>query len=67
MDKYKMQSKALRMTFIMVGLVIWLGIALTGFGVVHWLLYIPAVALVLAGASGICPNLIVTKLIFKEI
>lgn len=66
MNKYMMSSKALRLTFVMIGIVIFLGIWLTGFNTVHWLLYLPAAFLTLAGITGICPSLILNKKIFKE-
>jgi hypothetical protein len=33
------------------------GIWLTGFNQVHWLLYVPAAALVFGALTGICPGL----------
>lgn len=66
MKQYIIQSKALRMQFLFIGLVISAGIWLTGMNVVHWLLFVPAFFLTFAGLSGICPGLIVQKLIFKE-
>jgi len=57
---------AIRMLFLMVAALIMVGIWLTGFGVVHWLLYIPAAALAFAGITGICPGyLMLKKLGFK--
>jgi len=35
---------------------LWLGIYFTGFDVVHWLVYIPAVMALFAFATGICPG-----------
>ena len=59
-------SKALRMTFLVIGLFISLGIWLTGIELVHWILFLPAGFLVFAGVSGICPSLVINKMIFKE-
>jgi hypothetical protein len=57
---------AIRMLFLMLAALILLGIWLTGFSVVHWVLYIPVAALVFAGITGICPGyLIFQKLGFK--
>jgi len=54
------------MLFLMVAGLILLGIWLTGFNVVHWVLYLPVAALVFAGVTGICPGyLIFKKLGFK--
>ena len=39
MNKYMIGSKALRMTFIVIGLFISLGIWLTGIDLVHWILF----------------------------
>ena len=57
---------AIRMLFLMIAGLILLGIWLTGFNVVHWVLYLPVAALVFAGVTGICPGyLIFKKLGFK--
>lgn len=66
MNKYMIGSKALRAQFLFIGLVIFLGIWLTGVNVVHWLLFVPAFFLIFAGISGICPGLIIQKMIFRE-
>lgn len=44
----------MRVWFIFFTVVLWLGIWLTGFDKVHWLLYIPAVGLLFASATGVC-------------
>ncbi len=49
---------ALRMLFLSIAAVITIGIWLTGFGNVHWFLYVPVVFLTFAGVTGICPGLI---------
>lgn len=49
---------ALRMLFITVAGMIFLGIWLTGFDKAHWFLYLPAAFFLLAGITGICPGLI---------
>lgn len=49
---------ALRMVFLSIAGVVLLGIALTGFDKVHWVLYLPVVLLGFAGLTGICPGLI---------
>jgi hypothetical protein len=57
---------ALRVLFLVIAAVILLGIWLTGFGVAHWVLYLPAAFLAFAGITGICPGLIIlTKLGLK--
>lgn len=57
---------AIRMLFISVAALILLGIWLTGFNVVHWVLYLPVAALLFAGITGICPGyMMFQKLGFK--
>jgi len=57
---------AIRMLFLFMAVFISLGIWLTGINNVHWLLYIPPVALAFAGITGICPGyMIFNKLGFK--
>ena len=51
-----MASKAMRVWFAVFAIIIWLGIYLTGFEVVHWLLYIPPAGLTFAAITGICPT-----------
>ena len=59
-------GKAVRFFLLVVGSVIWLGIYLTGFNVVHWVLYLPAVFLIFAAVTGICPGMFFSKKLFKE-
>jgi hypothetical protein len=54
-------SSALRVQFISVAFLIFIGICLTGFDKAHWFLYVPVVALTFAGITGICPGLIFWK------
>lgn len=57
---------AMRMAFLAVAAVIMLGIWLTGFNTVHWVLYLPVAALTFAGITGICPSyMIFHKLGFR--
>lgn len=65
MDKHKI-SKPMRLFFAVSGSIIWLGIGLTGFGVVHWLLYVPALFFTFAVVTGICPGLIISKALLKD-
>lgn len=58
---------AQRMLFLSIAAILLLGIWLTGFGVVSWVLYVPVVALTFAGATGICPGIMLwTRLGFKN-
>jgi len=52
---------AIRMLFLIMAAVILLGIWLTGFSVVHWVLYLPAIGLLFAAVTGICPGYILMK------
>jgi hypothetical protein len=57
---------AMRMVFLSLAALILLGIWLTGFSTVHWLLYVPVAGLAFAGITGICPSyLLFNKLGFK--
>jgi len=47
--------------FLIISLMLWLGIYLTGFNAVHWVLYLPAVFLAFAAITGICPGIMLTK------
>lgn len=59
-------GKALRFFLLVIGSVIWLGIYLTGFNVVHWVLYLPAVFLIFAAATGLCPGMMFSRKLFKQ-
>lgn len=59
-------SKSMRFFFFGAGIVIWLGIYLTGFETVHWLMYFPAVFFIFAAVTGICPGIIISKKIIKD-
>ena len=59
-------SKSMRFFFLVSASIIWLGIYLTGFNVVHWILYIPALFFTFAAVTGICPGMIFSKLLFKD-
>jgi hypothetical protein len=54
-------TSALRVQFVSIALIVFIGIWLTGFGNVHWFLYVPVGALTFAGITGICPGLIFWK------
>ena len=65
MKKY-MISNSMRFFFLVTGTVIWTGMWLTGFSIVHWLLYVPGILFYFAAISGICPGIIFSKLLFKD-
>lgn len=54
-EKLKKKVSANRMTYISVALVVTIGDTLTGWSNVHWILWIPPVALTLAAVTGVCP------------
>jgi hypothetical protein len=62
-DKMDAPTKAF---FLFAGLVLWSGIWLTGFDVVHWLLYLPATFFLISAVTGICPGLLFFKEVFRE-
>jgi hypothetical protein len=47
---------SMRIWFVFMSAVLWLGIYLTGFSSASWLLYVPAAAFFFAGVTGICPS-----------
>jgi ABC-type polysaccharide/polyol phosphate export permease len=52
---------AQRMLFLTLAIVLGIGIWLSGWNQVHWLLYVPTVMLAFAGITGICPGLNILK------
>lgn len=64
MEEYRI-SPAMRLFFAVSGAIIWTGIALSGFAAVHWLLYVPAVFFAFAVVTGICPGLIISRLLTR--
>ena len=60
-------SKTMRVWFAFFGALIWVGIILTGFSNVHWMLYIPAAGLTFAAVTGICPSqIMINKLVGEK-
>ncbi len=58
---------AMRMQFITIALIVFVGIWLTGFANVHWFLYVPVAMFLFAGITGFCPGLkLWKKLGFKD-
>ena len=57
-------SAAMRFFLLVVGSVMLLGIWLTGFNIAHWLLYVPVVFFYFAAATGICPGLAFSSMLF---
>jgi hypothetical protein len=65
MRKYLIGS-SMRLFFIMAGSIVWLGIWLTGFSTVHWLLYVPPTFFYFAAITGICPGIIIARIILGD-
>ncbi len=63
MSQYMIDS-SMRFFFLLTASVILLGLWLTGFSTVHWLLYVPTVFFYFAAITGICPGLIVSRFLF---
>ena len=59
-------SIPLRAFFLTSSLVSWVGLWLTGFSTVHWLLYIAPTAFLVAGVSGICPGMMISTKLFGK-
>lgn len=59
-------SPGMRVWFVFVSLIIFIGIALTGFSVVNWFLYVPPVVLLLAAIIGYCPSQNILAGLFKK-
>lgn len=56
----------IRFFLLFLSSVIWVGIWHTGFEIVSWVLYIPAVFLLFAAITGICPGIMFSKMLFKN-
>jgi hypothetical protein len=52
---------ALRVLMLLVAVLIFVGIWLTGWTTAHWILYIPGIMMAFAGITGICPGIIILK------
>lgn len=66
MKQFFRSSPAARLFFLVVSLNVWLGNWLTGFGVAHWWLYVPAGFLLFAAATGLCPGMILSRWLLRE-
>ena len=50
--------------FAFVGVILWVGIYLTGFSTVNWLLYLPAAGFTFSAVTGICLSLMAISKMF---
>ena len=58
-------SKSMRIWYAFVGIIMWVGIYLSGFSNVHWLLYVPAIGFVFAAITGLCLSLTAISKMFS--
>jgi len=63
---FQKANSAFRFFVFGLACVLLLGIYLTGFKVVHWVLYIPTAAMFLAAITGICPGMMLTNKLFGK-
>ncbi len=59
-------SKAMRLFFFNVGVLMLVGIGLTGFTSVHWFLYVVPAFMLFAAVTGLCPGMIITRKLVGE-
>ena len=57
-------SIPMRLWFAFVGVILWVGIYLTGFSTVNWLLYLPAAGFTFSALTGICLSLVAISKMF---
>jgi len=51
----------MRIWFLGPILMLWIGIYLTGFDVVHWLIYVPSAFALFAFVTGLCPGMFLIR------
>jgi hypothetical protein len=66
MDRLKISSE-MRLWFTGPMLMLWIGIYLTGFSVVHWLIYLPAFMSIFALSTGLCPGMFLIRTILAYV
>lgn len=59
-------SRAMRVFFFNVAVVILIGIGLTGVEQAHWFLYVMPAFMLFAAASGLCPGMIMMQTLFGK-
>ncbi len=50
-------SASMRTWFLLIGIILWTGIYLSGFSNVSWVLYVPAAGFIFGAATGLCLSL----------
>ena len=58
-------NSPMRFFFLVVSVWLWLGIWLTGFATIHWVIYIPATFFLFAAVTGICPGILISNALFS--
>lgn len=66
MKKLLFVGVQMRVFFLIMASIMWLGIWLTGYTTVHWVLYLPPAFLTFAAITGICPGMFITRMMFKN-
>ena len=65
-EKFKISTE-MRIWFLGPILMLWIGIYLTGFDVVHWLIYVPSTFALFAFVTGLCPGMFLIRNILELI
>jgi len=65
MDKLKI-GMPMRFFLLVVASIMVVGIWLTGFKTVHWLLYLPPAFFIFAAVTGICPGMFFSRQLFGK-
>ena len=66
MASYRISSTTLRFMLLITGSVLWLGTWLADLGGIAWLLYLPATLALFAATTGICPSLVLSRLLLPS-
>jgi hypothetical protein len=66
MDLFKAPPE-LRIFFTAASAILWIGIWHTGFGTTSWVIYLLGIFLPFAAATGICPGLAVSRLLYGKV
>lgn len=49
-------TPTMRLWFAFMAAILWIGIYLTGFNLVNWVIYLPVIGFTAAGLFGYCPS-----------
>ena len=59
-------SKSMRVWFALMAILLWIGIFLTGFSNLHWIILVPAIGLTIAATTGVCLSMALINKVFGE-